>query len=565
MISSARRIDMSQLPGVLISLKLSLKGKGTSTVANCLVAYPTYYERDGDIRYYQLRSPVHYLRDLPKNQYPVAVPQLGAIYEQRLIPRGHKEPVFEEGVIGELCARVSLISRSTLMSRGQRKKSKKKKKKQEEEEEEEEGGDDVDEDGSPKQRKGKNMLFSGFAEKVSEQAKSLIESAMVNSSAMIAKVADEVVEKLMNKLLDDIFSYKINMHESTQKGLGQSLDFFVVERRLQCIELDRLQVQSCVLQGLCVCFYGNLQRISLNSCSGVTDNLLRSLADAHGNVLEELEVERCRAVTDYSLFYVTRKCLRLKVLNISDTSDRVSDATVLSAAELSCLESFSAAYLSTISNMSLVLILNSPQLKHLDISGCERIDDAVFLSSNLLSSDSSLPSNLRLDRFQNLTSLSMDFCNVGSEALSSLAAASCPLKIVSFAHCTRIDDEAIFLLASRTPTLELVNLSSTPLGDEGVYHLLDYCRLLARLNVSLCPNISPDSLTFILALGLRLREVEMIGAGGGAQAADGSLLDVESLEEFGEAFRAQGGNLIADLRLPVQRPPRKPRRMKLDV
>ena len=347
-------VDISELPGIVVSIKLSMRrGKSQALVADAIVPYPEYYNKDGEDMVYELRKVRgSYEEQLLKNQVPPRYPQEGTRPMEIMPTEGPPELSFPKGVCGHITVRTTVLSKSALL--GAKDESKKRKKKAKKaashvENEEDEGGGG-----------------GGAGFNARQALASILPPAWTNDPAVVMQVADEAADAMLDGTIDWLI----------RTAAGQAFEH---QKYLRGLHLERVRASEKTLRALCVCFSGHLCHVSLKGVAATSDAVISSLAELHSNTLKTLNVMHCYRVSDESLTQVATRCTCLTDLNVSDTSQYgTTDATVAAVCRLPTIKHFEAADLALVTDSSLVSVLSLPHLETLNVSGCKRVSDGMF-------------------------------------------------------------------------------------------------------------------------------------------------------------------------------------------
>jgi len=511
-------VDVSELPGIVCSLKLSRRrgGKGNAVVADAIIPYPEYFNKNGEEVVYELYSAkTKYQDQLLKNQLPPVLPQTGTLPAQLVPPDGPPELAFPRGVLGQIVVRVTVLSRSALL--GAKEQSQKRRLKAKTTRAGE-GVDDTHGEGDAGADNGWGSRMRSTASAVSK----ILPSAWTSNPAIIEHIADEAADLILEQSIGWLISTAVSSS-------------FTNQQNLDTLHLERVRSSEKTLKGLCVCFAGYLCHVSFKGVTAVSDTVVMYLVQLHSGTLKSLDVMHCYRVTDESLTQVASCSARLELLNVSDTSQYgTTDATVAAASRCKQLRHFEAANLNLVTDSSVVTVLTQSLLQTLDVSGCQRVSDGMF--QQLPSSHST----------SSLKTLKLAYCDISDEGIYGLIGIAPHLSTLSVAYCPKISDGALSAAVHASQgSFTSLDFSGTCVGDQLVATTLKKCGQLRVLRLALCLNLSTTILDFLISDGRNLKLIDLTGAGGNV-GGGGQMLRGEVLRNFALRRELEGCTFLAD-------------------
>ena len=397
-------LDVSELPGIVVAIKLSHRsgGVGTAIVADANIPYPDHFNKDGEDMVYELK-PVKrkYQDELLKNQVPHIEVSKGTRPLELAPLDGPPELSFSRGVLGSIIVSTTVVSKSALLGA----KSESQKRKAQARKSAAAFAADLDaEDDLDKRFTVGGELHSipraNFGSTVRATAGALarlLPPSWTDNPAVVVQVADAAANLMLEQAVEWLL-------------FGATGDALSNSQRLHILNLERVRCSEKTLKGLCVSFAGHLRDVSLKSCTFASDPVILYLSEVHHGTLQALNVMHCYRISDQSLTVMANCCSQLQDLNISDTSQYgTTDGTVAAACRC-CqhLRNFQLADLALVTDSSVATALTLPLLKTLDVSGCKRISDGMFQQLfPLFSGSSSSQTSLR--------SIKLACCNVSDQ------------------------------------------------------------------------------------------------------------------------------------------------------
>ena len=172
--------------------------------------------------------------------------------------------------------------------------------------------------------------------------------------------------------------------------------------------------------------------------------------------LEAFVMLRCNNFTNDRIRYLARKCTGISTFCLQ--SDYFTDTGLTSLAEF------------------------LPQLKYLNIKGCEKLTSKSFQEIG--------------NKLPNLKELYMENCkNVDDEGIKALAQNCHTIESLSIASCFDLTDESIFFIAACLPGLKFLNMTRINLSDIALHRLAQFCTQLETLHISQLPlHVTPEGL-----------------------------------------------------------------------
>ena len=399
-------LDVSELPGIVVAIKLSRRsgGVGTAIVADAIIPYPEHFNKDGEDMVYELK-PVKrkYQDELLKNQIPHIEVSKGTRPLELAPLDGPPELSFPRGVLGSIIVSTIVVSKSALL--GAKDESQKRKAQARKSAAASAADLDAEDDLDETPTVGgalQSISRANFGSTVRATAGALarlLPPSWTNNPAVVLQVADAAANLMLEQAVEWLL-------------FGATGDAMSNAQRLHILNLERVRCSEKTLKGLCVSFAGHLRDVSLKSCTFASDPVILYLSEVHHGTLQALNVMHCYRISDQSLTVMANCCSQLQDLNISDTSQYgTTDGTVAAACRCcQLLRNFQLADLSLVTDSSVATALTLPLLNTLDVSGCKRISDGMFQQLfHLFPGSSSSQTSLR--------SIKLACCNVSDQVL----------------------------------------------------------------------------------------------------------------------------------------------------
>lgn len=269
-------------------------------------------------------------------------------------------------------------------------------------------------------------------------------------------------------------------------------------------------------------FADKLELLSLNSCVGLTDDVLLDAgtgAEARCgysldlpifNCLKQVCIKKCQYLTDVGLTTLTESTNHLHTLKLESCNSITTQGVITSLGHCSrtlkvlevvrCIQYYSTSTSSREEGDFLY-----PSLEYLTLNSCTGVDDA-FLS--------------RMGpACTNVTDIALiRLCSITDKGLISLlkqtmSSAVTPPASVNLSGCVGITDWSVLALAKTfKERLELLCLEGCiGLGDRSLQVIGDMCPRLVELDVSGCVKISDDGVVRLAMTNHRKLEVLSLG------------------------------------------------------
>ncbi|BBN12882.1 F-box and leucine-rich repeat protein 2/20 [Marchantia polymorpha subsp. ruderalis] len=262
----------------------------------------------------------------------------------------------------------------------------------------------------------------------------------------------------------------------------------------------------------------NLHKLDLTCCRDLSDVTLASIASSCRQ-LRSLKMEACNLVTDKGLGLLANGCMSLEELDLTDT--HINDEGLKYLARCTALRSLKLGYCLNLTDKGVGYIAASCcNLREIDLyrstgigdagisalaNGCRRLR-VMNLSYCARITDASLHS---ISQLRDLNNLEIRACSlVTSVGLCSIAAGCKKLLELDLKHCVSIDDKGLIAIAQNCPNLRQVNLSFSPVGDEG---LAAIARLSCIQNMKLIhiKEVSIEGLSSALPACTSLKKIKL--------------------------------------------------------
>lgn len=205
-------------------------------------------------------------------------------------------------------------------------------------------------------------------------------------------------------------------------------------------------------------------------------------------LLRELTLSHCTGLTDIALLYIGRGCQHLESVDVSGCV-RITDAGV-GALMVGCSGSMRNLNISrcrNLTNHALALVARfGVVLQSLNAGWCNGISDAGVAA--LVAKTSVIGTQLRALNLWNLHRITDD----GLVALAS----GCPLlRTLVLLNCHKISDYGIAAIASGCPKLDSLDLYACDrVTDAGVVYISRNCYNLTNIDLGRCHRITPKGL-----------------------------------------------------------------------
>ncbi|KAB5512869.1 hypothetical protein DKX38_029897 [Salix brachista] len=277
----------------------------------------------------------------------------------------------------------------------------------------------------------------------------------------------------------------------------------------------------------------SLKELSFSKCSGVEDDSLSFLVQAHKE-LTKLDITCCRKITYDSVDSITSSCRSLTSVGMESCSLVPKEAFILFGQRCELIEELdvtdtkiddeglkSISRCSKLSSLKLGICLNitddglkhigssCSKLKELDLYrslgitdegiaavtfGCPELE-IINIAYNDKITDSSL---ISLSRCSRLRVLEIRGCpHVSSKGLSSIAVGCRQLAVLDIKKCFNINDNAMLQLAQFSQNLKQINLSYCSVTDVGLLALTSMNRL-QNITVLHLRGLTPNGLAAAL-------------------------------------------------------------------
>ncbi|CAK7351955.1 unnamed protein product [Dovyalis caffra] len=281
---------------------------------------------------------------------------------------------------------------------------------------------------------------------------------------------------------------------------------------LRSVKLDGCLVECSGIRAI-GSWPNSLKELSFSKCSGVTDDSLSFLVQAHKE-LRKLDITCCRKITYDSVESITSSCTSLTSLRMESCSLVPKEAFVLFGQRCQLLEELdvtdtkiddeglkSISRCSNLSSLKVGICLNitNDGLKHIG-SGCSKLKELDLYRSlgitdvgiaavtvgcpkleiiNIAYNDKVTDASLKsLSRCSRLKVLEIRGCpHVSSKGLSAIAIGCRKLMVLDIKKCFNINDSAMLPLAQFSQNLKQINLSYCSVTDVGLLALASINRL----------------------------------------------------------------------------------------
>lgn len=302
--------------------------------------------------------------------------------------------------------------------------------------------------------------------------------------------------------------------------------------RLKSIRLDGCLV-TCSGTKAIGSWCASLRELSLSKCSGVTDECVSFLVQAHRKLLK-LDITCCRKITSASIDCITKSCQSLTSLRMEScslvskdaflligqrcqfleeldvTDNEIDDEGLMSISRCSKLCSLKLGICLNITDEGLILVGSGcKKLKELDLYrslgvtdvgiakialGCPDLE-MINIAYNSKITDSSL---ISLSVCLRLKILELRGCScVSTVGLSAIARACRQLEVLDIKKCCNINDSGMLALGQFCHNLRQINLSYCAVTDVGLLSLANTNRL-QNMTILHLTGLSPNGLAAAL-------------------------------------------------------------------
>ncbi|KAJ7297284.1 hypothetical protein O6H91_Y016500 [Diphasiastrum complanatum] len=225
--------------------------------------------------------------------------------------------------------------------------------------------------------------------------------------------------------------------------------------RLEAISRTGIRLSNATLLTKILERYPNIMYLDLSSCVQINDQCIAFTAEYLGARLLSINLTRTRGFSDAALDIIARKCVRLWDVDLS--------------------------YCSSVRDFGVVALSQLSNLQCLKLIGCYEISDTalVYLGA----------------RCKKLSLLNLRGClGISDIAIVSLAANCKQLHTLDVSY-TVVTDEGLAAVASLSYLENLHLVSCNNISDRGLDYLRAGCKMLLKLDLSRCPNVSDVGLS----------------------------------------------------------------------
>ncbi|PRQ34684.1 putative leucine-rich repeat domain, L domain-containing protein [Rosa chinensis] len=252
--------------------------------------------------------------------------------------------------------------------------------------------------------------------------------------------------------------------------------------RLKSIRLDGCLV-TCSGTKAIGSWCASLRELSLSKCTGVTDECLSFLVQAHRQLLK-LDIVCCRKITSVAIDCITKSCTFLTSLRMESCSLVSKDAFLLIGQRCQFLEELDVTD-NEIDDEGLMSISRCSKLCSLKLGVCLNITD-----EGLMHVGSGCRKLKELDLYRSL--------GVTDVGIAKIAQGCPDLEMINIAYNNKITDSSLISL-SECLRLKILELRGCPcVSTVGLSAVARGCRQLAVLDIKKCVNINDNGM---LALG----------------------------------------------------------------
>ncbi|CAG8468883.1 15621_t:CDS:1 [Acaulospora morrowiae] len=305
----------------------------------------------------------------------------------------------------------------------------------------------------------------------------------MSSPVLIDDVLILVLEIVDQRTLYSCLFVSRSMYEIVLRKLWRSPRF----KKYQDILVFRKCLQARPRFGRYVkelCFKNIVQ------CNFLDDNLLTSLIKSC-NCLTKLDLSFAGMITDTALMVVSQHCPQLNHICLRECRTLTNDsigAIVKNCKQLVSLN-FSRCLSITPSVFEDLITRHRDHVKKLDLTFCKWVrDDTASLIS----------------QFGSLRKLILTNCvEITSNFMINLAPNVPHLRALHLGWVLNITDDGVIQIVDHCPKLRVLVLCGCNIHDETLHHIAKKLKMLAKLDVSFCTNLSDDVLRMFNIAELR--------------------------------------------------------------
>lgn len=228
----------------------------------------------------------------------------------------------------------------------------------------------------------------------------------------------------------------------------------------------------------------NLKSIKIRAFNNYDLDLLRYNKD-----LKILDIKSCYNIDNYTFLSILDNLKNITSLGISNS--------VINNDIISILNKFKLEYLKLEAciNLNKIDTLKQKNIKNLKIISQQFLENSIL--NNLLS---------KLDKLKHLT---LSIVNVDIKSIHIISKLGKNLKSLDISYPQKkIDNTALFVIASSLKNLEILNLNGTDVSDDGIEYLVKKCKKIYKLSIA-GTYISDMSLVYI---GIYLEDLNFLEA-----------------------------------------------------
>ncbi|XP_055948950.1 F-box/LRR-repeat protein 7-like [Argiope bruennichi] len=221
--------------------------------------------------------------------------------------------------------------------------------------------------------------------------------------------------------------------------------------------------------------------------------------------VERINLSGCSKLTDKGLATIALKCPELKVLELRGCSwissrgvtDIVTRCHSLEKLDLTGCSAVTSVHSRPPSLDSSTITPNPFRLRYLDLTDCQRLDDAGL--------------ERIVRHFSQLTHLYLRRCIlITDEGLKAIASYCVLLRELSVSDCVLLTDFGLYELAKLGANMRYLSVAKCDrISDAGVKQIARHCYKLRYLNVRGCEAVSDDALEVVARSCSKLRALDI--------------------------------------------------------
>lgn len=279
----------------------------------------------------------------------------------------------------------------------------------------------------------------------------------------------------------------------------------------------------------------SLQFLNLACCDGITWEFGGSLPTIKNDLIKSMCLRSINSVTDKAVGIIVQMFVGLRILDLSFSSRRLTDASLRYISESPIAPTLFSLNMwsSDITDDGLKILTSSvTSLRALTLSGCSRLTEESMISIiarlkglttlNIwgCSNISGASIHLFLRYYSNLKTFGLSYCDLEDYAISGLEKStslraleldgcnkltdngikdmgSHELQALYFKRCTRISPEGIKTVTRKSPNISTINFTDVRLEERDLEEILTELKHLSRITLSGIHGVNLSTVTTI--------------------------------------------------------------------